>query len=746
MLDAERTLAPKAMVEQIEHVSRELGFNPTFLDRVLDLRGQFARDGNRRRLFAALDDLVSQELPDWTPKASPASKGVIRLTRLTLRNWKVFETAELLFPDHDPDRPVVLIGGKNGYGKTSLLEALHYGLFGGAAALDPLHGEAGAAPRNTAYRTFIERALHRPARERGEGMASVRSEWETPEGRLAVERRWYFDDELRFTPDDETLTLWDGDDLRPVVAPADVNPAVFYQQELERRLLPASLAPFVFFDGEQVKRFAERRFSDQVRLAAEAVMGLSEWREAAADLRAYARDRAKGQSRADADLEAIASELLALEADDAGLADQLADVDWRRSEPRQKRDHLLAQLAPLQSGTYASLHELLERQQTLTQDLARARHEFATAASNAAPLAFLPAALVARVGAALRSELEHDRPWRDLFGDAGAREVFLAALATEAGAAAPVITEAAGRAWDRLGATPAEAGALRHDYLGLLRARVLQSLSAGPDLARVAVAADRLVTLEAEAAELLENLAANRQRDEGAAAIRDRLGEVTAALAHLDGEAAGLKKRQNDLRGRLERLRQQTLATVRPPAAPADHPQRALHAALSIERLVEAVRPLSFAALGHHTTEAYRAIAHKRLVEEVRVAADGEVSLLDTQGRDVLGFEASAGESQIFAMALLAAVGDLSAHRLPLVIDTPLGRLDPEHRERILQYFSHRPYQTVLLSQPDEVNGRYLAMIEGKVAGRFRLDHAAAASGGPGGSVPTPNAYPELAA
>ncbi len=313
-------------------------------------------------------------------------------------------------------------------------------------------------------------------------------------------------------------------------------------------------------------------------------------------------------------------------------------------------------------------------------------------------------------------------------------------------AEAPAIIEAAGRAWDRLGATPAEAGALRHDYLGLLRSRVLQSLSAGPDLARVAAAADRLGSLDAEVAEVLENLAANRQRDEEAVALRARLGEVTAALAHLDGETASLEKRQSDLRSRLERLRQLTLATVRPSDIPADHPQRALHAALAIERLVEAVRPLSFAALGHRTTEAYRAIAHKRLVEEVRMAADGEVSLLDAQGCDILGFEASAGESQIFAMALLAAVGDLSVHSLPLVIDTPLGRLDPEHRERILQYFTRRPYQTVLLSQPDEVNGRYLAMIEARVAGRFRLDHAPAASGGPGGSVPTPNAYPELAA
>lgn len=746
MLNLERTLAPEMAAERVQKVSAELGFNPTLIERVMALRAQFARDGNRRRLFAALDDLLGENLPPWTPQMQPSSRGTVSLRRLILRNWKVFESADLEFPEHDPSRPIVLIGGNNGYGKTSLLEALQFGLFGAGA----LHCDtaAGQAPRNGVYRSFIERALHRPARERGDGLASVRSEWETSEGRLAVERRWYFDDDHRFVTEDETLILWAGPKLQVVPCPPDVNSAIFYQQEVERRLLPASLASFVFFDGEQVKRFAERRFSDQVRLAAEAVIGLSEWRELAADLKAYARDRARGMSRADADLEAVAGELMALEAEDVELADRLAEIDARRAEPRQACDALLSALAPLETGTYASLHELLERQQALSQELGRARHEFATAASSLAPLGLVPSTLRKRLGSALLAEVERDQPFRDLFGDAAAKAAFLKVLSAEAESeSSRGLVAAAARAWERLAAAPASEGALRHDYLGGLRSRILQTVSGGADVAQVESAAQRLQRLEADAAEISASLAAQRRRDAEAGAIRRRLGDLNTVLAQLDGEATALERRRKDLRTRLDRLRSQTLAAVRPmEGALIDRPRRALHAAVSIERIMDAVRPLCFAALGARVTQAYRTLAHKRLVEQVHVSPAGEVALLDTHGRDVMGFEASAGESQIFAMALLAAVGDLAPHRLPVVIDTPLGRLDPDHRERILAYFTQRPLQTVLLSQPDEVNGRYLSMIESRVAARFRLDHAPAASGGPGGSVPTPNAYPELAA
>ncbi|MNE92026.1 hypothetical protein D3C80_1897070 [compost metagenome] len=107
--------------------------------------------------------------------------------------------------------------------------------------------------------------------------------------------------------------------------------------------------------------------------------------------------------------------------------------------------------------------------------------------------------------------------------------------------------------------------------------------------------------------------------------------------------------------------------------------------------------------------------------------------------------EASAGESQIFAMALVAAVAGLSGRRLPSIIDTPLGRLDSDHRQRVLAFFTSREVQTILLSQPDEVNAQYLGLIRDRVAAQFHLDHQLRA-GGLGGSILVDGYFPEIAA
>lgn len=52
------------------------------------------------------------------------------LRAIRLRDWKAFTTATFEFPAPTRNKNVVLIGAKNGFGKTSLLEALILGLYG----------------------------------------------------------------------------------------------------------------------------------------------------------------------------------------------------------------------------------------------------------------------------------------------------------------------------------------------------------------------------------------------------------------------------------------------------------------------------------------------------------------------------------------------------------------------------------------------------------------------------------------
>jgi len=60
---------------------------------------------------------------------------------------------------------------------------------------------------------------------------------------------------------------------------------------------------------------------------------------------------------------------------------------------------------------------------------------------------------------------------------------------------------------------------------------------------------------------------------------------------------------------------------------------------------------------------------------------------------------------------------------VPLVIDTPLGRLDSHHRSHIVQrYFPAASHQVILLSTDEEIIGRYLEMIRPAVGREYLLE------------------------
>jgi DNA sulfur modification protein DndD len=57
---------------------------------------------------------------------------------------------------------------------------------------------------------------------------------------------------------------------------------------------------------------------------------------------------------------------------------------------------------------------------------------------------------------------------------------------------------------------------------------------------------------------------------------------------------------------------------------------------------------------------------------------------------------------------VLWALARTSGRPLPVIIDTPLGRLDSDHRRLLVQnYFPHASHQTVILSTDTEVDQPY---------------------------------------
>lgn len=84
----------------------------------------------------------------------------------------------------------------------------------------------------------------------------------------------------------------------------------------------------------------------------------------------------------------------------------------------------------------------------------------------------------------------------------------------------------------------------------------------------------------------------------------------------------------------------------------------------------------------------------------------------------------SAGEKQIFIMALYQSLSQLNKIDVPYIVDTPFSRIDKEHRGKILErFFKKLNGQIIILSTDEEIVGDYQNVISDMVSNTFVLNH-----------------------
>jgi DNA sulfur modification protein DndD len=107
-------------------------------------------------------------------------------------------------------------------------------------------------------------------------------------------------------------------------------------------------------------------------------------------------------------------------------------------------------------------------------------------------------------------------------------------------------------------------------------------------------------------------------------------------------------------------------------------------------------------------TGEFRNLLRKRnLIANVLVdPATYRVSIQDGKGQELPMDRLSAGERQLLAISVLSALIKERKGRFPVVVDTPLARLDQQHRAALIKrFFATVSHQVVVLSTDQEVDG-----------------------------------------
>jgi DNA sulfur modification protein DndD len=116
-------------------------------------------------------------------------------------------------------------------------------------------------------------------------------------------------------------------------------------------------------------------------------------------------------------------------------------------------------------------------------------------------------------------------------------------------------------------------------------------------------------------------------------------------------------------------------------------------------------------------------LGKKNLINEIEMNPDTlDYYYLDAEGNDIPRKSLSAGEKQLMIISMLWALALCSKKKLPVIIDTPMARLDSVHRKALIErYFPFASDQTIILSTDSEIFGDYYKLLKKNSSNLFTL-------------------------
>lgn len=110
------------------------------------------------------------------------------------------------------------------------------------------------------------------------------------------------------------------------------------------------------------------------------------------------------------------------------------------------------------------------------------------------------------------------------------------------------------------------------------------------------------------------------------------------------------------------------------------------------------------------------------LINRINVNENFEQTYKDKDGNDVGMSTISAGMKQLLATALLWSLKEASGRKLPVIIDTPMGRIDRSHQNNLLEnYYPAVAEQLILLPTDSEIDKEKYQMLKPYLCQEYHL-------------------------
>lgn len=627
------------------------------------------------------------------------------IKKLQLHNFGVYAgNHTFLF---EGKKPVVLIGGMNGGGKTTFLEAVLLALYGSSSYA---YLESGQKSYSQYLRSFVNRGAE-------DQTCSVELGFELDRGvreNYIVKREW---DAIGKRTKDRIQIIKNGIFNEFLTD----NWPMFIEN-----ILPSALSSFFFFDGEKIAELAVDKTSIRLKNSIRSMLGISvldvlendivrnlrkidktgdenKTAEEVQELRDEKKKSIVELAKVDAQIEALNCKLME-DKNQVEFLQQLyvtkgGEADERRHETMQKRAALIAEL----SGEENRLYELIAAE--------------------------LPFVLVRDFikDIKLQATDEHaDMVMQQaIFQLDGIYEDFAAEYTGDQQAGRDFIEyvrkQAKGNRTDLVYRLSDQALFQTNNLVESIMINVEEEtrkiLEKKKKLEKQIEEFDSYLTLDLNEQELQD--IRNRIKEAEQIVFDDQM-----KLSELDQKRVAANAKVIAVTAEFDRAVESYLLSVELK----DHNDRTIkysNIALSIiEKYRVALQKRKTDVLADTITRCYLKLANKKnLIKKIVMDPETlDMQYLSEDGTLILKDSLSAGEQQLMVISILWALGICSKKKLPVIIDTPLSRLDSVHRTTLINtYFPNAGEQTIILSTDSEINSEYYDLMKESIGDEFTL-------------------------
>jgi len=651
------------------------------------------------------------------------------LTKVFINDFGVYRGRNEFDFQTKPDKPIILCGGTNGAGKTTLFESIMLGFYG--------QNSFEQKTSQKQYHDKILRKIHRYlGTKKAADEASVTIEFQFAHEEKIVEyqvmRMWQNNDEKVA----ETFTIKKKNPSDEKFVNLDSIEESGWQVFIEQ-LIPKGIVKLFFFDGEQIQKIAdEGEIDNHIKSSFDALLGLDLVKQLINDIGLTLLRNSKGETKK--------------------ILDEINRLTKEKEESEEKRDgfqnkqvHLQTNIDLLQKkvdvqevnfkkigGEFARNREELTIEKTrLESKLEDVEKEIRELCSDTLPFSLIPKQMEE-----VKNEIKADQQkLQDSFEKSILEKNFQDLLDNiKSKSFLPNITNDV-----RQNITKQIDELLKNKIESVSNpTKTTYNLSAD-DMNQTIQLIDEVNDSSEQKIEALVNtfnVVSNSleqikvgldsaPREDEFGPIFSELTQTTRELGELQNELEHLRILESQEKSLIILVNSKIRANLKN-----KHEDKKRMAGLEIgsnvqdvlEDYAESLRSKKLELLESYILDKLQVLLHKQnFIEKISIDRETfQVKLYKGNDDEITKDMLSKGELQMYATAVVWGLALTSGRPLPFMIDTPLARLDEEHRNSIVEeFYPNASHQTIILSTDSEVNFEYYQKLEPYISSSFVIQY-----------------------